>query len=145
MNANFLVLLRQLGLSTLVVFIVWMAGSFVVHGVLLHDDYAQLPNLFRPEADAQQYFHLMILAHVIMAGAFVWIYTRGMEARPWLAQGLRYGLAIALLTVVPIYTIYYVVQPMPGMHVVKQIVFDGILTLVLGAVVAFLYRGQQRS
>jgi len=145
MNANFLVLLRQLGLSTLVVFIVWMAGSFVVHGVLLHDDYAQLPNLFRPEADARQFFHLMILAHVIMAGAFVWIYTRGMEARPWLAQGLRYGLAIALLTVVPIYTIYYVVQPMPGMHVVKQIVFDGILTLVLGAVVAFLYRGQQRS
>jgi hypothetical protein len=138
MNTKFFV-------STLVVFIVWMAGSFVVHGMLLHDDYAQLPNLFRPEADAQQYFHLMILAHVIMSGAFVWIYARGMEAKPWLAQGLRYGLAIALLTVVPLYTIYYVVQPMPGMHVVKQIVFDVILTLLLGAVVAFLYRGQQRS
>lgn len=138
MNAKFFV-------SSLVVFIVWMAGSFVVHGMLLHDDYAQLPNLFRPEADAQRYFHLMILAHVIMAGAFTWIYARGMEAKPWLAQGLRYGLAIALLTVVPLYIIYYVVQPMPGMHVVKQIVFDGILTLVLGTVVAFLYRGQGRA
>lgn len=128
-----------------VVFVVWMAGSFVVHGLLLHADYAKLPQLFRPEAEAQQYFPLMILAHVIMAGAFTWIYARGVEAKPWLGQGLRYGAAIALLTVVPWYMIYYVVQPMPGVHVVKQIVFDGILVLILGAVVAFLYRGDVRT
>ena len=40
---------------------------------------------------------------------------------------------------------YYVVQPMPGMLAVKQIACDTILTLVLGALVAFLYRGQGRS
>ena len=127
-----------------VVFVVWMVGSFVVHGTLLRADYAKLPNLFRPDADAQQYFPLMILAHVIMAGALVWIYARGAEAKRWLTQGLRFGFAVALLTVVPTYMIYYVVQPMPGMHVVKQIVFDGILLLILGAVVAFVYRRQGR-
>jgi hypothetical protein len=36
--------------------------------------------------------------------------------------------------------IYYVVQPMPGLHVVKQIVFDGILILILGVIAAFIYR-----
>jgi hypothetical protein len=128
-----------------VVFVVWMIGGFVVHGTLLHADYAKLPNLFRPEAEAQQFFPLMLLAHVVMAGALTWIYSRGAEAKPWLAQGLRFGLAVALLTVVPTYTIYYVVQPMPGMHVIKQIVFDGILLLILGAVVAFLYRGHARA
>ena len=87
----------------------------------------------------------MILAHVLMSGAFVWIYSRGVEAKPWLGQGIRYGCVIALLTVVPGYTIYYVVQPMPGMHVVKQIVFDGALLLILGAVVAYLYRGTARA
>jgi hypothetical protein len=91
-----------------------MIGSFVVHGVLLHNDYAQMPTLFRPEAEAQQYFPLMILAHVILAGAFAWIYSRDVEAKPWLPQGIRFGLAVALLTVVPTYMIYYVVQPMPG-------------------------------
>ena len=121
-------------------FMVWMIGSFIVHGTLLEPEYKQLPNLFRQDADAQQYFPLMILAHVILAGALVWIYARGAEAKPWLAQGLRFGLAIALLTVVPTYTIYYVVQPMPGMLVVKQLVFDGMLMLMLGAAVAFLYR-----
>lgn len=124
-----------------VIFVVWMIGSFIIHGGLLAADYAKLPNLFRPETDAQQYFPLMILAHVILSGTFVWIYSRGAEAKPWPAQGLRFGVAVALLTVVPTYIIYYVVQPMPGMHVVKQIVFDGLLMLVLGLAVAFLYRG----
>ena len=136
---------KKFAIAWLSIFVVWMIGSFIVHGALLHDDYAKLPNLFRPEADAQQYFPLMILAHVIMAGAFVWIYARGVEARPWLGQGIRFGIGIALLTVVPTYTIYYVVQPMPGIHVVKQIVFDGVLLLVLGAVVAFLYRNEKRA
>jgi hypothetical protein len=129
----------------LIVFIAWMAGSFVVHGVLLHDDYATLPNLFRPEAESQPYFPLMLLAHVILAGAFVWIYSRGVEDAPWTGQGIRFGLAVALLTIVPTYIIYYVVQPMPGSIAVKQIVFDGILLLALGLLVAFLYRGAPRT
>ncbi|MGH8285087.1 MAG: hypothetical protein ACRETT_04900 [Steroidobacteraceae bacterium] len=131
---------KKFFIAWIVIFVAWMAGSFLVHGLLLHDDYAQLPNLFRPEAEAQKYFPLMILAHVIMAGAFVWIYSRGVEARSWLPQGIRFGVAVALLAIVPIYMIYYVVQPMPGLHVVKQIVFDGILIVILGAIVAFIYR-----
>ena len=133
MNKRFL-------LASIVLFIAWFLGSFVVHGVLLHGDYAALPNLFRKEADAQNFFPLMILAHVFLSGAFVWIYARGVEARPWLGQGIRYGVAVVFLTTVPLYLIYYVVQPMPGATVVKQIVFDGILVLILGAVVAFMYR-----
>jgi hypothetical protein len=131
---------KRFFISWLVVFVAWMIGSFVVHGTLLRADYMQLSKLFRPETEASQYFPLMILAHVIMAGAFTWIYARGKEAKPWLAQGVRYGIAIALLTIVPTYIIYYVVQPMPGGTVVKQIVFDGVLIVLLGIIVAWLYR-----
>lgn len=133
MNKNFFI-------AWVLIFIAWMAGSFVVHGTLLHNDYANLSSLFRPEAEAKPYFPLMVLAHIILAGSFVWIYSRGVEATPWLPQGIRFGLAIALLTVVPLYMIYYVVQPMPGLLVVKQIVFDGILMLILGMITAFVYR-----
>ena len=131
---------KRFFIAWIVIFVVWMAGSFVVHATLLHDDYAKLSGLFRSEADSQAYFLLMILAHLLLAGAFVWIYSRGVEAKPWLPQGIRFGVAIALLTIVPTYIIYYVVQPMPGAVVVKQIVFDGILILILGVVAAFLYR-----
>src|SRR5580765_8267981 len=123
--------------------IAWVV-IFVVHGVLLHDDYSKLGNLFRTEADSQQYFPLMILAHVLLSGAFAWIYARGVEAKPWFAQGLRFGIAVALLTIIPTYIIYYVVQPMPGATVAKQIVFDGVLMLILGIITAFLYRPPAR-
>ena len=136
---------RRFFIAWVVLFVAWMAGSFMVHGTLLHADYSQLSNLFRTEEDAQRHFPLMILAHVILSGAFVWIYARGAENKPWLGQGLRYGLAVALLSFVPIYVIYYVVQPMPGSLVIKQIVLDGILLLLLGAIVAYLYRAPTRT
>ena len=134
MNKKFLI-------AWVVLFIAWFIGSFVVHGVLLSADYMQLTSLFRTEVDAQKYFPLMVLAHVILAGAFVWIYARGVEAKPWMAQGVRFGIAVALLTIVPSYLIYFVVQPMPASVVIKQIVFDGILLVILGIIVAWLYRG----
>jgi len=131
---------KRFFIAWLVVFIVWFVGDFVVHGVLLHADYASLANLFRREEEAQNFFPFMILAHLLMSGALVWIYARGVEAKPWLGQGIRYGVAIALLTAVPLNLIYYVVQPMPGATVAKQIVFETILMLILGAVAAFMYR-----
>jgi hypothetical protein len=124
-------------------FVAWLLGSFVVHGVLLRSDYMHLTNLSRAESDERRYFPLMIVAHVMLSGAFVWIYARGAEAKPWLAQGVRFGLAVALLTVVPNYMIYFVVQPMPGDVVIKQIVCDGVLTIILGMIVAWLYRSAQ--
>jgi len=133
MNKKFLI-------AWIVLFIAWFLGSFVVHGVLLRSDYMQLTTLVRAEGDAHRYFPFMILAHVILAGALVWIYARGAEAKPWLFQGVRFGFAVALLTVVPTYIIYFVVQPMPGEVVVKQIVYDGVLVVVLGTIVAWLYR-----
>ena len=138
MNKRFL-------LAWIVVFLLWMASSFVVHETLLHADYSAVQNLFRTQEDAQQYLPFMFLAHVIMAGALVWIYSRGVEAKPWFAQGLRFGIAVAFLTVVPWYMIYYVVQPMPGATVVKQIVFDGVVVVLLSVVTAFLHRTTARS
>ena len=132
---------KKFVIAWFVLFVAWFMGSFVVHGVLLRSDYMQLTNLFRPEGDQQKYFPLMIFAHVVLSGAFVWIYARGVEAKPWMAQGVRFGVAVALLTIVPSYLIYFVVQPMPGGVVIKQILFDGVLLVILGTIVAWLYRG----
>jgi hypothetical protein len=131
---------RKFIIAWLVLFVAWLLGSFLVHGVLLHSDYMQLTSLFRTEDDQQKHFPLMILAHVILSGALVWIYARGAEAKPWVAQGIRFGVAVALLTAVPSYMIYFVVQPMPGDVVIKQILYDGILMVILGTIVAWLYR-----
>ena len=132
---------KRFVIAWIVLFVVWMVEGFIVHGLLLGGDYLKLPQLFRAQDDAQSYFVWMAIAHVLLAAAFVWIYERGLAPdRPWMGQGVRFGIAVALLTVVPTYLIYYAVQPMPGEMVAKQIVFDGIGVLVLGLIVAWLYR-----
>ena len=100
-----------------------------------------LGEIMRTEEDSSALMHLLILAHVVMAGAFVWIYQRGNEDKPWLAQGLRFGIAIALLAPVPTYTIYYVVQQMPGTLAVQQSIGDGVVVIVVALVTAYLNRG----
>ena len=131
---------KKFVISVVAIFILSMATGFIVHGYLLHDDYAQLPGLFRTEMEGAGYFGWMIMANALIALGFVWIYRRGRENRPFLAQGLRFGLAIAVLMTIPMYLIYYAVQPMPGAVVLKQIVFDTIGVLLMGAVVAWIHK-----
>ena len=133
-------------ISGVVMSVLFLMSGFVVHGVLLHNDYAQLPNLLRPEAEARGYFMWMLLADALMGFGFTWIYLKGREAgRPALGQGLRFGIAIAVLMTIPMYLIYYAVQPWPGTVVVKQIVYDVISVLVMGVVVALINQGPKSA
>lgn len=131
---------KKFWISFAVMFVLAMAIGVAVHGMLLSPDYLKLTRLFRPEADAQHYLWAMLLAHAFIAFAFTWVYFRGRESRPFFGQGVRYGLAIALLTCIPTYLIYYAVQPLPGDLVVKQIVFDTIGYVVMGVVLAWINR-----
>lgn len=90
--------------------------------------------------DAQAHFPFMVLAFVAFVVAFVWLYAKGVEDKPWLGQGLRFGLAIWLIGAVSVFLTYYAVQPLPGSLVVKQIGFELVDFLLLGIVVAALYR-----
>ena len=126
-------------LSVLLFFVVSMCLGFFTHAWILSAEY-QATGLFRPDAEAEAYLPYMLLAHVIMAFAFVWIYRRGREDKPWVSQGVRFGVAVALLTAVPLYLIYYAVQPMPEMLVLRQISYETVNMVILGLVVAWMYR-----
>ena len=127
-------------IAVVVMFVACMLEGFVVHGGILAPEYAKLGSLFRPQSEAEGYFGFMILGHVALAIAFVWIYVRGKEAKPFFAQGLRYGLAMSLAAPTATYLIYYAVQPLPGMLVVSQIVLDTFGYMAMGVLVAWLYR-----
>ena len=131
---------KKFVISVVVMFVMAMAIGFLVHGVILHDEYRKLPNLLRSEASAQNLFGLMILAHVFIALGFSWIYIKGKENRPWLGQGFRYGLAVAVMMTIPTYLIYYVIMPFPSDLVAQQIVFDTIGIVAMGIVLAWINR-----
>jgi uncharacterized membrane protein len=129
---------KRFWISVVAVFVMSMAFGFIVHGLLLAQDYGQLASLFRSPADQQRHFPFMLVAHALTALGIVWIYSRGKEDKPPLAQGVRFGIALAMVMVVPKYLIYWVVQPMPHMVALKQIGFDTIGVVLIGIVVAHL-------
>jgi hypothetical protein len=131
MNKKFLI-------SVVVIFFMSMFLGFFVHGFLLVSEYSQLTSLFRSQQDQANQFPFMLLAHIFIAYGFVWIYIKGKEEKPFLTQGICYGMAIAVLTTIPNYLIYYAVQPMPSLLVFKQIVFDTLGVMVMGIIVAWL-------
>lgn len=115
--------------------------AFVVHGLLLGDDYAALVGtLMRAPDDQQRFFPLMIVSHLLVGMTMTWLYAQGFNAtRPSLGQGIRFGIAVALLAAVPLYLVYFAVQPTPPALTVKQIVFDGLRFVLLGGLVAYLH------
>lgn len=131
---------KKFAVAWIILFIVWMVGSFLVHATWLGDTYAAMTDVYRTAEEQEKLFPFMLLAHVMLAGGFVWIYRRGREAKPWIGQGIRFGILIALFAVVPTYLIYFSVQSMSSDLMIRQIIGDGLLTVVLGIVVAYIYK-----
>lgn len=135
---------QRFWISVVVMFLLSIGLGYFVHGVLLADEYARLPTLFRPPDEAQAHYPLTLLAHALIAFGFTWVYRQGYHPdKSPLAQGLRFGVAIAVLMTAPTYLGYYVVQPIPGALAAKQIAFDAITVVVMGIVAAQINRTQR--
>ena len=128
--------------SAILMFVMAFALSFLVHGVLLNADYMTMQSWMRPQADAQGLIYIMVIAQALFGIAFAWIYVQGREAKPWLPQGIRFGIAIAALAIAPTYLIYHVVTPVPLIVAIKQIVYDTIRVVLMGIVMAWIYRNE---
>ena len=132
MNKKFII-------SSLVMAIASLMHGFLVHALLLKNDYARLPGLYRPESQAEGYFGYMLIAHLLIGIGLTWIYRRGHEAgKGVLVQGARFGAAVAVVSTIPVFLIYFAVQPVPSDLVAQQIVFGSIAMLVMGVIVAWL-------
>ena len=133
---------KRFAVSVAVLFVVTTACGFVVHGTLLGSDYARLASagVYRTPEQAQPLMAFMMVANLAYSIGLTWIYRTGRDNRPWMAQGFRFGLAVATLTTIPTYLIYYVVTPMPSDLVAKQIVLDIIVNVAVGMLTAFINR-----
>ena len=126
--------------SIVVAFVMLFLLGWLVHGTWLASDYARLPNLMRPMPEVWNRFPLMLLAQLLSAVGFTWIYLKGKEAKPWLPQGIRYGIAVALLATIPVNLVHYVVMPFPPELVLKQASLDVVTVILMGIVVAWINR-----
>lgn len=127
---------KQFILSVVVLFIASMLLGFIIHGTLLKPDYDRT-SLMRSEEQQMRHMPAMMVAHVLVAIGMTAIYRRGRESvRPWPGQGVRFGILWAIAVSIPIFLIYYAVQPMPLSLTIKQIIYESIASVLLGITVA---------
>ena len=125
-------------IAIVVVFILSCLFGALIDGTLLKSDYASVANLYRSAAETK--FLLIFVGNLGFAIGSVWLYSHGVEDRPWVGQGVRFGIAVWLVLAVPTFLIAYAVQPLPESLVWKQLGYDLVDKIVLGIVTAGIVR-----
>jgi len=137
---------KRFWICGILVSIAAMLLDFAVHGWLLQGDYDALvaTGIMRSPADARHYMPYMLGAHLLIGFGLTWLYRKGIDTgRPAIGQGLRFGAAVAVMSTIPGYLIYYAVQPLPASLVHKQILLGTIAMLLLGMLLAWLNPGRR--
>ena len=113
--------------------------GFLVHGVLLRADYQALASLYRSQDEANAHAAWILPAYLMLGLAMTWLYRR-MPASDGvdLGRGLRFGLAVALVSFVPWHLLAFVGQPLPLSLMLRQVAFDLVSMLLLGMLLAWL-------
>ena len=127
---------KKLVLAMVICYIVLMGTNYFVHSVWLMRDYAATPNTWRPMADLSHKMWVMFVGQAFFAVLFCYIYARGAEAKPWLGQGIRYGILITLFAVIPYSLGEYTVYNVPHLLAVKWMVAGFVQMIILGLIVA---------
>jgi hypothetical protein len=125
-------------IAIIVVFVLSVAFGTLIHAFLLKADYEQVAHLYRSAADTK--FFVIFAAYLAFAIGSVWLYSKGVEDKPWLGQGLRFGFAIWLITSATGFLIEYATQPIGETLLYKQLGYEFVNKLILGAVTAAIVR-----
>lgn len=126
-------------IASIIIFIVFFALDFLFHNVCLSKYYEMTSNLWRAEEDMNIW--LMVLAQVITAFFFCYIYTKGYEAKPSGAlEGLKCGFIIGLFVTLPMSLGTYSVMPITGRLAFYWFIMGMIEFLIAGLVVGLIYK-----
>ncbi len=117
-------------------YIVWTALAYLIHDVWLASVYDQYKLLWRPEEIMRQKMWVGYVGQLFFIVFFVWVYTRGVEQKSWVAQGIRYGILMTLFIEVPFACSQYVILSIPYTLAVKWMIGGGVQMIVLGLITA---------
>jgi hypothetical protein len=127
---------KKLILAIVVGYIVLMGTNYLIHDIWLMPNYNAIPWSHRTSAEMMHRFWAMAIGQFLYAALFAYIYQRGAEKKPWVGQGIRYGIVMTLFTVIPYSLSEYDVYLIPHHLAMKWIAAGFVQVVLLGLVVA---------
>ena len=120
-------------------YVVGQVIGFLVHGLWLQPTYESLASVFRPKAEMDANMWVMFLNSAVMLFVFCYIFTKGYEGKG-VMEGVRYGALIGVLAgVVPSFDQAWI-YPIPLSLGVTWAVAGFAYFVIVGAVLASIYR-----
>jgi hypothetical protein len=130
--------LRRIAVPALVAWLVDGAYGYLVFGLLLNNDFAQYPGVFRSFEAVSSMMPLMLASSLVGWFAVAYIFAKGHDGGPGVKEGFWFGVVLGsvftFLVSLPGYVIYNIGQSLAGKMVVAgflEMLIDGI---VLGLV-----------
>jgi hypothetical protein len=119
-------------------FVLQMGGSYLLHSVILMSSYTATNELWRTEEAMGHRMWVMLIAQFLFTLGAVLIYQRGVERKSPVGQGIRYGILLALVSVVPASLIEYVTVPIPHTIALHWVLGEGVQCVLLGLLIALI-------
>lgn len=113
--------------------------GFIFHAKIMHSYYLETSTLWRPEADFNSHFPLLVVGQGVIAFFFTMIFVRGFGSGGGVAGGFRYGILLGLL-VAGANLIRYAVEPLTTTILVGWSIGEIIEFAIAGAIVGILYK-----
>jgi hypothetical protein len=104
--------LKRVAYSALACWTLYMALSYLVHGVLLRPTYLKYAGAMRPEAQAASILPIGFAAALVGFFAFAYAYAKGYEGGSGVREGLRFGVLVATMICAFAVVWEYMVWPM---------------------------------
>jgi len=128
--------MKRLIAAIVAAYVILMGTNYLIHGILLMPDYDAIPLSHRDNAGIAHRMWVMAIGQFLLAAIFTYIYTRGVERKAWVVQGIRYGILMTFLMVIPYSLSEYMVYLVPHILAIKWMIFGGIQMILMGLAVA---------
>jgi hypothetical protein len=127
--------------ASIVVFVLCVIMDYVLHGILLKGLYAETASLWRPAEAIGKLTWIFWVVDAAIAFLLVWLFAKGWEAgKPWLGQGVRFGLVLGLLFSLPMGFSMYAIMPIPLMLALGWFVGSLVEFLIASIAAAWMFR-----
>jgi hypothetical protein len=125
-------------LAFIAAFVFIFLFGFIWHGHLMKGAYLETAAHWRPEADFQSYFWVLILGHAVIAFAFTGLYVSKV-GRNSAGTGFGYGIVLGILGW-GIDLIRFAVEPLTAKILWMWLAGDVISFALMGALVGAIYK-----
>lgn len=124
-------------LASLVAYIVMQITSYLIHGIILMNDYIALTQIWRP--DMMNWMWLIYVLDIPSTLLIAYIFVKGYENKG-IMEGVRFGLVLGTLIWIGGAFATWAMIPLTLSLAVKWFIFGVIQMVITGIILALIYK-----